>query len=103
VKQFGIHNYFVYILTNQGRNVLYIGVTNDIRARLQQHIDDAETERKHFSGQYNCVNLIYYERFDDINVAIRREKEIKAWRREKKERLINSVNPSWRFMNGDLW
>jgi putative endonuclease len=103
VKQFGIHNYFVYILTNQGRSVLYIGVTNDIRARLQQHIVDVEAERKHFSGQYNCVFLIYYERFDQIEEAIKREKQLKRWTREKKERLINTVNPEWKFLNEELW
>jgi putative endonuclease len=103
VAQPGIHNYFVYILTNQYRDVLYVGVTNDIRKRLQQHIDDAQTTRQHFSGRYNCVFLIYYELFQHIDAAINRETEIKAWRREKKDRLINSVNPEWKFLNDELW
>jgi putative endonuclease len=103
VEQFGIHNYFVYILTDQGRNVLYIGVTNDIRSRLHQHIEDASTERKHFAGQYNCVHLIYYERFDQIEEAIKREKQLKLWTRKKKEWLISTINPDWQFLNDDLW
>ena len=103
MAQFGIHNYFVYILTNQGRSTLYIGVTNDIRARLQQHIDDTELDQKHFSGQYKCVFLIYYERFDQIEEAIKREKQLKRWTREKKERLIDTFNPEWKFLNEVLW
>ena len=103
MKQFGIHNYFVYILTNQGRSVLYIGVTNDVRARLHQHIDDAENDEEHFARQYKCVNLIYYERFDRVEEAIRREKQLKGWTRKKKEQLINKVNPEWKFLNDELW
>ena len=103
MAQSGIHNYFVYILSNRDRNVLYVGVTNDLRKRLQQHIEEAETTSKHFTGRYKYVFLIYYERHQHIETAIAREKEIKAWRREKKERLINGVNPAWKFQNDDLW
>ena len=74
-------DYFVYILTNLKKNVLYVGVTNDISRRLHEHISGAIPG---FTKKYNCKDLIYYEQFDYINNAISREKEIKGWRREKK-------------------
>ena len=83
--------------------MLYIGVTNDIRTRLSQHTGDAETERKHFTGQYNVLYLIYYERFAHIDDAIAREKQLKGWTRKKKEWLINKQNPNWDFLNEELW
>jgi putative endonuclease len=92
------HNYFVYITTNPARTVLYVGVTNDIAIRLQQHYEERGKE-KTFAGRYFCFNLIYYERFTYIQHAIDRKKEIKKWRREKKEALINSFNPDWNFLN----
>jgi len=98
VKTFGTHNYYVYILTNKNHQVLYIGVTNELRSRIQQHINDAQTVKKTFAGRYNCIHLVYYERFDNVNDAIRREKELKGWKRERKEALINAVNPNWDFI-----
>lgn len=97
-----IHNYFVYILTNVNRTVLYIGVTNDLQTRLQEHYFDSQKNKRHFTGKYNVYFLIYWERFDNINDAIDREKELKGWRRSKKENLINSVNPSWKFLNDEV-
>ncbi|NNM15317.1 MAG: GIY-YIG nuclease family protein [Bacteroidia bacterium] len=94
------HNYFVYILTNKGRTATYVGVTNDLESRLIQHFEDSKIENtKRHAGKYNCYYLIYFERFPDINYAIEREKEIKKWRREKKDRLINSKNNYWTFLN----
>ena len=95
------HNYFVYITTNPAKTVLYVGVTNDLATRLQQHYDEKGRE-KTIAGRYFCFNLIYYERFSDINHAIEREKEIKKWRREKKEKLICSFNPDWNFQNDEV-
>ena len=86
--------YYVYITTNPQMTVLYIGVTNDLERRMAEHREARNDQRK-FTGRYLCYNLIYYEEFNDIWMAIEREKELKKWRREKKERLINSVNPSW--------
>ena len=90
------HNYFVYMMTNKHKNVLYIGVTNDLERRVYEH-NTGETEG--FTKKYNCHYLIYYEHFTHIDHAIDREKELKKWRREKKDRLISSVNPEWRFLN----
>ena len=90
------HNYFVYIMTNKHKNVVYTGVTNDLERRVYEH----ETgEYKGFTKKYNCHFLVYYEHFTNINDAIDREKEIKKWRREKKDNLIISFNPEWNFLN----
>ena len=92
------HNYFVYILTNKNKNVLYVGVTNDLSRRIQEHQNGLP---KGFTKKYNCYNLVYYEYFTDINMAIQREKQIKKWRREKKEKLISDFNPGWEFLEND--
>ena len=88
--------YYVYILTNWKKNVLYVGVTNDISRRLNEHILGTIPG---FTQKYNCKDLIYYEQFDYINNAIGREKEIKGWRRDKKNQLINNYNPEWKSLN----
>ena len=88
--------FFVYILTNKYKRVIYIGVTNDLSRRLLEH----ETGKNlGFTHKYNCKYLIYYEQFEDIRHAISREKQLKHWCREKKEALINGFNPDWRFLN----
>lgn len=94
------HNYFVYITTNKTRTVLYIGVTNDLSVRMMQHREQAGKPQT-FTGRYHCYNLIYWERHPYIQHAIEREKEIKKWRREKKERLINLFNPEWSFLSAE--
>ena len=84
--------YYVYIITNPKRTVLYIGVTNNLKYRIWRHrnkINDC------FTSKYNVNILIHFEPFSDIRYAIAREKELKAWRREKKEALINKDNPKW--------
>ncbi len=95
------NNYFAYILTNPSKTVLYVGVTNDLRRRMLEHYENKGRE-KTFAGRYFCFNLVYYERFSSILDAIAREKEIKKWRREKKNALIVSFNPEWRFLNDEI-
>lgn len=95
------HNYFVYITTNPHRTVLYTGITNDLKTRLIQHYENRGLP-KTFAGRYYCYNLIYWERFQHVNDAIDREKEIKGWSRAKKEALINEWNPQWIFLNDDI-
>ncbi|EAY26233.1 GIY-YIG nuclease family protein [Microscilla marina] len=94
-------NYFVYITTNPKRTTLYIGVTNDLVRRLEEHASQAGNP-KTFTGRYFCYHLIYWERFDTPQDAIDREKELKGWRREKKEALINAENPQWIFLNDEI-
>jgi putative endonuclease len=83
------HNYFIYILSNKNRTVLYVGVTRNIPNRLAQH----KVTRTGFAFRYNCFDLVYYEHFTYIIKAIAREKQIKKWSRIKKDNLIKSKNP----------
>jgi putative endonuclease len=92
------YNFYVYITTNPVKTVLYVGVTNDLTRRLQEHAEN-KGNPKTFAGKYHCHNLVYYEHFTHINYAIDREKEIKKWSRAKKNALIASLNPEWEFLN----
>ena len=91
-------NYFVYITTNFNRTVLYIGITNDLETRLQQHFRNSGNKST-FAGRYYCFRLIYFERFTTPSHAIEREKQLKGWSRAKKEALIKSKNPELKFLN----
>jgi len=102
IKTLGTHNYYVYILTNKNKTVLYTGVTNNLKDRIRFHREDTNVNRKAFTSKYRCFYLIYYEQFNDIEIAIAREKQIKGWLRVKKEKLIDDFNPQWKFLNNDL-
>jgi len=93
------HKYYVYILTNIFKTVLYIGVTNNLEKRLSQHKYDAMTEQMSFAERYKCVYLLYFEEFQWVTQAIQREKELKKWGRPKKLALIKSQNPNLDFLN----
>ena len=93
--------YYVYILTNRTKTVLYTGVTNDIQLRIAEHYR-ARGDSSRFTGKYCCFNLIYYEEFRYVNDAIQREKVIKNRSRAWKEQLIASINPEWKFLNEGL-
>ena len=80
---------------------MYVGVTKDLTRRLQEHTEN-KGNPKTFAGKYYCHNLVYYEHFTHINYAIDREKEIKKWNRGKKNALIESLNPEWKFLNEDV-
>ena len=95
------YNFYVYITTNPTKTALYIGVTNDLSRRISEHTENKGNKNTH-AGKYYCYNLVYYEHFTHINHAIEREKEIKKWRREKKELLIASSNSEWRFLNDEI-
>jgi putative endonuclease len=87
-----VKTFYVYMLTNKGRVVLYTGVTNSLEVRVWQHrrcvIDG-------FTKKYHVDRLVYYASFDDPRDAISREKEIKGWRRSKKNVLVETLNPKW--------
>jgi putative endonuclease len=87
------YNYYIYILTNWSNKVIYIGVTNNLQRRLYEHKNKLIDG---FTNKYNLNKLVYYECFSNINDAIRREKELKKWRREKKNNLVENMNPDWR-------
>ena len=83
---------YVYLLTNKHNNVLYTGVTNDVIRRVYQHKAKLV---KGFTQKYNADRLVYYEACDNIVLAIQREKHIKGWSRQKKNDLVNTLNPNW--------
>ena len=86
-------SYYVYILTNKNNSVLYVSVTNDIVRRIWEHKSKLI---EGFTKKYNVDKLVYYEKFDDPNSAIAREKQLKAGSRKKKLDLINSFNKDWK-------
>ena len=98
MKTLGTHNYYIYILTNKGKTVLYVGMTNNLNERLYYH-RNPEATSKAFTAKYKCFYLLYWEHYQDVEIAIQREKTIKGWSRRKKEALINSVNPEWNYLN----
>ncbi len=89
--------YYVYILTNASSTVLYTGFTSDLVRRLFEHRNKLI---EGFTMKYRADRLVYFECYEDVWEALAREKEIKAWRREKKERLIRTMNPSWKDLSG---
>jgi putative endonuclease len=84
--------FYVYMMTNRSRVVLYTAITNSLMRRVSQH---QNSEIKGFTKRYKVDRLIYYERFNNPRDAIAREKEIKGWRREKKNALVGRTNPKW--------
>ena len=88
--------YFVYILSNQSRTVLYIGVTNNLTRRLYEHENHL---LEGFTKKYKVHDLVYFEETESIEAAIEREKQLKRWRRSKKEVLIKRDNPDMKSLN----
>ena len=88
--------YYVYLLTNWNNRVIYLGVTNNLERRLYEHKNKLV---KGFTEKYNVNKLVYFEETQDVTAAIAREKEIKKWRREKKNQLVNRMNPNWKEMS----
>ncbi|WP_299221013.1 GIY-YIG nuclease family protein [uncultured Aquimarina sp.] len=90
---------YTYITTNKNKTVLYIGATNDIIRRMNEHKN--KTFKNSFSAKYNCYMLVYFEELDSVKKAFEREKQLKAGNRKRKERLINSINPDWEDLSID--
>ncbi len=88
-----MNNYYVYILTTKNNHVMYIGVTNDLKRRVNEHksklIDG-------FTKKYNVDKLVYFEKTTGAMAAIKREKQLKGWSRSKKDALVSSMNPDWK-------
>jgi putative endonuclease len=85
--------YFIYIVTNKQNGVLYTGITSNLIKRIYEH---KEKIFDGFSKKYNCNKLVYFEIFDNVNIAIAREKQIKLYKRAKKIALIDKSNPDWK-------
>jgi len=94
------HNYYIYIISNWNNKVIYLGMTNDLERRIYEHKNKIF---EGFSKKYNLNKLVYYEYTNDVNAAIQREKQIKKWRREKKNSLVESRNPEWKDLAEGLF
>lgn len=81
-------------MTNPRNTVFYVGVTNDIEKRVNQHKMRSDIDS--FTAHYNLSKLVYLEETNNVNAAIAREKQIKGWVRKRKKDLIESVNPEWK-------
>lgn len=90
----------VYIMTNKYRTTLYIGVTSNLRSRVFEHIN--KTHPNSFTAKYDLKYLIFYEPFFTIEEAIAREKELKGWKRSKKNVLISSANPTRKDLSSEV-
>ncbi len=90
--------YFVYILTNWNNDVMYVGMTSNLEKRLYENKNKLV---KGFTEKYNVHKLVYFEDTYDPMAAIEREKEIKKWRREKKNKLVETLNPEWNDLSQD--
>ncbi len=90
---------YIYILTNKTNKVLYVGVTSNLIKRIYEHKNKLVPG---FTEKYNVSKLVYYEIYDSIEEAIKREKQIKAGNRNRKIQLINSMNPEWKDLYDDL-
>lgn len=84
--------YYVYMMQSPSRTALYVGMCSELRRRVWQH---KEHFFEGFTAAYNCSRLVWFERYTDVHRAIARERQIKRWRREKKETLIHTANPHW--------
>ncbi len=94
------YNYYVYIITTQNNKVMYVGVTNDLARRIYEHKNKLVDG---FTKKYNVSKLVYYEQTTDVYSAIEREKQIKGWRRDKKNELVETVNPNWKDLSDELF
>jgi putative endonuclease len=94
-----VKQYYVYIITNKWNRVLYTGVTNDLRRRIQEHKDKTF---QGFTERYNVDKLVCYEDTETIESAILREKQIKGGSRKDKIQLVNSLNHEWRDLFEEL-
>ena len=90
---------YIYMMASANNKVLYTGVTSDLARRIVEHI---EGQGSIFTRKYNCHKLVYFETFPDIEQAITREKQLKNWKREWKNQLIESINPEWLDLAPDI-
>ena len=99
MSQFDAKDYWVYIMTNESRGVLYVGMTSDLVGRAVQHRDRLLDG---FTKKYGVDRLVYFESHDQAHIAARRERAMKRWRRDWKTELIEQANPTWRDLFGEV-
>ena len=85
--------YYVYILSNKLNTTIYTGITRDLIRRVYEHKHHEDSNS--FTAKYDVTKLVYYESTSDVHAAIEREKQIKSWNRKRKNKLVESMNPSW--------
>ena len=90
----------IYFMTNEYNTVLYLGVTSDLKIRIYQHKNNAFPNS--FTSKYLCNKLVYFETFVNIEEAITREKNLKNWKRDWKNDLINKMNPEWKDLSFEV-
>ncbi len=90
--------YYTYILTNWNNEVMYVGVTGNLEKRMYEHKHELA---KGFTEKYKVHKLVYYEATENVNSAIAREKQLKGWRRERKNALVETMNPDWHDLTED--
>jgi putative endonuclease len=91
-----MYRFYVYFLTNTNNSVMYVGVTSNLERRVYEH---KTKQVQGFTKKYNVNRQVYFEETQDVHSAIAREKEIKKWRREKKNHLVVAVNPEWKDLS----
>jgi len=92
--------YYVYILANAANVAIYTGMTNDLIRRVYEH--KTHLDPASFTARYHITKLVYFEAADTPRAAIEREKQIKSWPRAKKNRLVETKNPTWRDLYDTL-
>ena len=90
---------YIYFMSNTHNNVLYLGVTNNIVRRVAEH---KAKINKGFTYNYNCDKLVYYECYNLMTDAIAREKQLKNWKREWKDKLVNDFNSEWKDLGKEI-
>ncbi|MEC7772387.1 MAG: GIY-YIG nuclease family protein [Bacteroidota bacterium] len=95
-----VHQYYVYILTNKRNGTLYIGITNSLERRVQEH---KEGVMDGFTKKYGLKTLVYFETHQNVNDAITREKRLKKWKRQWKIDMIEKDNPNWSDLANDWY
>jgi len=86
-------NYYVYIMASATNVTVYIGVTNNLVRRVYEHKNHLDPDS--FTSKYDVHKLVYFEETSDIHAALEREKQLKGWKRSKKNALIETMNPKW--------
>ena len=90
---------YIYFMTNQTNKVLYTGVTNSLKRRAREHF---EGHGSVFTSKYNCNKLVYFEQLPSIEQAIEREKQLKHFKREWKNQLVDTLNPQWKDLSHSI-
>lgn len=93
------HRGYIYFMTNRTNKVLYIGVTNSLKRRIAEHSQRCGSS---FTYKYNCSKLVYFEIYPTMNQAIAREKQLKHFKREWKNQLVETINPEWKDLSESI-